>query len=191
MNPSLTSPEIIAITILFVALLVGAAWLYIHKRRSRTAGLRQRFGTEYDLTVKNQGSERKGEVNLLSREKRMEKLTIRELEVAERVRFVEQWKLVQSRFVDSPAGAVAEADSLVSFVMQTRGYPVSDSEQRAADISVDHPRVAENYRTAHAIAQRIGKSETNTEELRTAMVYYRALFDELVEAHPVDAKDAA
>jgi hypothetical protein len=191
MSPTLTSPEIITIAVLLVLLIAGAAWLYIHKRRTRTAGLRQRFGREYDLTVKNQGSERKGQVNLLDREKRVEKLKIRELEAAERVRFVEQWKSVQSRFVDSPTGAVAEADNLVSFVMQSRGYPVSDSEQRAADISVDHPRVTENYRAAHAIAMRLGKSETSTEELRTAMVHYRALFDELVEARPVDAKDAA
>jgi hypothetical protein len=191
MSPSLTNPVFIAIAVLLVLLIAGTVWLYIHTRRIRTAGLRQRFGGEYDRTVKNLGSERKGQVNLLGREKRVEKLKIRELEAAERVRFVEQWKSVQSSFVDSPTGAVAEADNLVSFVMQTCGYPVSDSEQRAADISVDHSRVTENYRSAHAIAMRLGKSETSTEELRTAIVHYRALFDELVEPRPVDAKDAA
>jgi hypothetical protein len=194
MSLSLTNPEIIAIATVLVLLMVGLAWLYIHnihKRRTVTAGLRQRFGTEYDRTVEIQGSERKGQVKLRDREKRVEKLKIRELDPAERVRFVDEWKSVQSRFVDSPIGAVAEADNLVSFIMQTRGYPVSDFEQSAADISVDHPRVTENYRAAHAIALRVDKSETSTEELRTAIVHYRSLFDELVEARPVDAKNAA
>jgi hypothetical protein len=191
MNLSLTNPEIIAIATMLVLLMVGSAWLYVHRRKTATAGLRQRFGTEYDRTVETQGSERKGQVTLRDREKRMEKLKIRELGPAERVRFVEQWKSAQLRFVDSPTGAVAEADNLVSFIMQTRGYPVSDFEQRAADISVDHPQVTENYRAAHAIALRVDKSETSTEELRTAIVHYRSLFDELVEARPVDAKNAA
>src|SRR5579864_346442 len=134
MSLSLTIPEIIVIATLLVLLMVGSAWLYIHKRRTETAGLRQRFGSEYDRTVETQGSERKGQVKLRDREKRVEKLKIRELDPAECVRFLEQWKSVQSRFVDSPSGAVAEADNLVSFIMQTRGYPVSDFEQRAADI---------------------------------------------------------
>jgi hypothetical protein len=191
MNPSLTSPEYITVAIVLVVLIVGSAWLYVHKRRTMTAGLRQRFGTEYERTVQNQGSERKGQAKLLDREKRMEKLTIRELGPAEREHFLEQWKSVQSRFVDSPTGAVAEADDLVSSIMQRRGYPGSDFEQRAADISVGHPRVTENYRAAHAIALRLAKSETSTEELRNAMVHYRFLFDELVQLRPVDAKDAA
>jgi len=172
-------------------MIVGAAWLYIQKRRTTTAGLRERFGTEYERTMQTQGSQRKGQAKLLDREKRVEKLNIRELEPAERERFLEKWKSVQSRFVDSPTGAVAEADDLVSSVMQSRGYPVADFEQRAADISVDHPRVTENYRAAHAIAIRLGKSETSTEELRTAMVHYRSLFDELVEVRTVEKKDAA
>lgn len=191
MNLSLTIPEIIAIATLLVMLTVGSAWLYMRKRRTATAGLRHRFGSEYDRTVETQGSERKGEGNLRDREKRVEKLEIRELDPAERTRFVEQWKSVQLRFIESPAGAVTEADDLVSFIMQTRGYPVADFEQRAADISVVHPRVIENYRAAHAIALRVDKSETNTEELRTAIVYYRSLFDELVEARAVDTKNAA
>src|ERR1019366_6291148 len=182
MNPSLTNPETIAIGVLLALLIVGSAWLYIYKRRTTTAGLRERFSTEYERTVQNQGSERKGQSKLLDREKRVETLNIRELEPAEREHFLDKWKSVQSRFVDSPTGAVAEADDLVSSVMQRRGYPVSEFEQRAADISVDHPRVTENYRAAHAIALRLGKSETSTEELRPAMVHYRSLFDELVQA---------
>jgi hypothetical protein len=191
MNPSLTNPENITIAIVLAVLIVGVAWLYIQKRRTTTAGLRRRFGAECERTVQTQGSERKGQAKLLDREKRVEKLTIRELEPAERERLVEEWKSVQARFVDSPTGAVTEADDLVSSVMQRRGYPVSDFEQRAADISVDHPRVTENYRAAHEIALRFGKSETSTEELRTAMVHYRSLFDELVRARPVETKNAA
>ena len=191
MNPILTNPESIAITIVLATLIVGSTWLYIHKRRATTAGLRQRFGTEYDRTVRNQGSKRKGQAKLLDREKRVGNLELRKLDPAERERFLERWKSVQSRFVTSPTGAVAEADDLVSSVMQRRGYPASDFEQRAADISVDHPRVMENYCTAHAIALRLGKSETGTEELRTAMIHYQSLFDELMQARPLDAKDAA
>jgi len=191
MNLPFTTPELIALGIVVALMIVGAAWLYIQKRRTTTAGLRERFGTEYERTMQTQGSQRKGQAKLLDREKRVEKLNIRELEPAERERFLEKWKSVQSRFVDSPTGAVAEADDLVSSVMQSRGYPVADFEQRAADISVDHPRVTENYRAAHAIAIRLGKSETSTEELRTAMVHYRSLFDELVEVRTVEKKDAA
>ena len=191
MNLPFTTPELIALGIVAALVIVGAAWLYIQKRRTATAGLRERFGTEYERTVQTQGSQRKGQAKLLDREKRVEKLNIRDLEPTERERFLEKWKSVQSRFVDSPTGAVAEADDLVSSVMQSRGYPVADFEQRAADISVNHPRVTENYRAAHAIALRLSKSETSTEELRTAMVHYRSLFDELIQVRTVEKKDAA
>ena len=191
MNLPFTTPELIALGIVAALVIVGAAWLYIQKRRTTTAGLRERFGTEYERTVQTQGSQRKGQAKLLDREKRVEKLNIRDLEPTERERFLATWKSVQSRFVDSPTGAVAEADDLVSSVMQSRGYPVADFEQRAADISVNHPRVTENYRAAHAIALRLSKSETSTEELRTAMVHYRSLFDELIQVRTVEKKDAA
>jgi hypothetical protein len=115
------------------------------------------------------------------REKRVEELKIRDLDPTERERFSKHWESLQSRFVDSPRGAVTEADDLVSSVMKTRGYPVSDFDQRAADISVDHPRVVENYRSAHEIALRLGKDQATTEDLRTAMIHYRSLFEELVQ----------
>ena len=168
-----------AVVILIIALL---ALVYLRKRRSKTADLRQRFGPEYERAVREHGSERKAEAKLADREKRVEKLTIRDLDPMERERFSKQWRSVQSRFVDSPKGAVAEADDLVSSLMKTRGYPVSDFDQRAADISVDHPRVVENYRSAHEIALRVGKDEATTEDLRTAMIHYRSLFEELVQA---------
>ncbi len=117
----------------------------------------------------------------MDREKRVERLNIRDLDSLEHERYSKQWQAVQSRFVDSPKGAVAEADDLVSSVMKARGYPVSDFDQRAADISVDHPRVVEDYRSAHQIALRVGKDQATTEELRTAMIHYRSLFEELVQ----------
>jgi hypothetical protein len=176
-----------AVVILVIAVL---AWVYVQKRRSRTADLREKFGPEYDRAVRAHGGERKAEGKLEDREKRVEKLKIRDLDPIEHQRFSNQWESVQSRFVDSPKGAVTEADDLVSSLMKARGYPVSDFDQRAADISVDHPRVVENYRSAHEIALRVakvGKDEATTEELRTAMIHYRSLFEELVQV-PVNVE---
>jgi hypothetical protein len=167
-----------AVMILIVAVLV---WLYVEKRRSTTADLRERFGPEYDRAVEGHGSERKAEAQLADRERRVEKLKLRDLDPTEREDFSKRWEAVQSRFVDSPKGAVAEADDLVSSLMRARGYPVSNFDQRAADISVGHPRAVENYRAAHEIALRVGKDEPRTEDLRTAMIYYRSLFEEMVQ----------
>ena len=194
MNINLMDPKLIVLAAVVIVVIVVLAWLYVRKRRSTTADLKRKFGPEYQLAVKQHGSERKAEAKLADRESRIEKLNIRELEPMERERFSKHWDSVQSRFVDSPKGAVAEADDLVSSLMKTRGYPVSDFDQRAADISVDHPRVLENYRSAHEIALRVGKDEANTEDLRTAMVHYHSLFDELVQAPEpgiIQSKDAA
>jgi hypothetical protein len=175
--------------ILIIAVL---ALRYVRKRRSTTAGLRQKFGPEYERAVREHGSERKAEAKLEDREKRVEKLNIRDLDPMEHQRFSKRWESVQSRFVDSPKGAVAEADDLVSSLMKTRGYSVSDFDQRAADISVDHPRVVENYRLAHEIALRVGKDGATTEDLRTAMIHYRSLFEELVQVPTtVERKEVA
>jgi hypothetical protein len=177
------------VVILAIAMLV---WMYVQKRRSTTAALRQKFGPEYERAVHQLGSERKAEAKLADRQERVDKLDIRDLDPMERERFSKQWECVQSRFVDSPRGAVAEADDLVSSLMKTRGYPVSDFDQRAADISVDHPRVVENYRAAHDIALRVGNGGASTEELRTAMIHYRSLFEELVQAPTiVERKEVA
>jgi hypothetical protein len=192
MNLSPFDPKVIVLAALVILIVAVLAVLYIRKRRSATADLRQRFGPEYERAVKEHGSERKAEARLADREKRVEKLNIRDLDPIERDRFSERWESVQSRFVDSPKGAVAEADDLVSSLMKTRGYPVSDFDQRAADISVDHPRVVENYRSAHEIALRVGKDQASTEELRTAMIHYRSLFDELVQVPViVERRDVA
>jgi hypothetical protein len=193
MNLNLMDPKLIVVVAAVVILIIAVlALLYMRKRRSTTADLRRKFGPEYERAVREQGSERKAEAKLADREKRVEKLTIRDLDPIERERFSKQWASVQSRFVDSPKGAVAEADDLVSSLMKTRGYPVSDFDQRAADISVDHPRVVENYRSAHAIAVRVGKDEATTEDLRTAMIHYRSLFEELVQVPTiVESKEVA
>ena len=181
MNLNLLDPKLIALVATVIVIIAVLAWLYVRKRRSTTQDLRQKFGPEYDRTVLKHGSERKAQSKLGDRKKRVEKLNIRDLDPTEHERFSKRWEAVQSRFVDSPKGAVAEADDLVSSVMKARGYPVSDFDQRAADISVDHPRVVENYRSAHEIALRVGKDQATTEEFRTAMIHYRSLFEELVQ----------
>ena len=182
MNLNLMDPKLIALAVAVVLLIVVAIALYMRKRKNTTTGLRDRFGPEYDRAVLQHGSERKAEAKLADRETRVEKLKIRDLDLTERERYLAQWQAVQSRFVDYPKGAVTEADELVCSLMQTRGYPVTDFDQRAADISVDHPRVVENYRLAHDIALRLGRGEASTEDMRTAMIHYRSLFDELVQA---------
>jgi hypothetical protein len=192
MNLSLLDPKLIVLVGAVILIIAVVVWLYARKRKSTTADLRQRFGPEYERAVLTHGSERKAEAKLADREKRVEKLNIRDLDSMERERFSKRWEAVQSRFVDSPKGAVAEADDLVSSVMKARGYPLSDFDQRADDISVDHPRVMENYRSAHEIALRVGKEQASTEELRTAMIHYRGLFEELVQAPvAVESKEVA
>jgi hypothetical protein len=191
-NSNLMDPKLIVLAAVLILIIAVAAWLYVRNRRSTTAGLRQKFGPEYERAVREHGSERKAEAKLTDREKRVENLNIRDLGPAERERYVKRWESVQSGFVDSPKGSVTEADDLVSALMKTRGYPVSDFDQRAADISVDHPLVMENYRSAHEIAVRVGRNEATTEDLRTAMIHYRALFEELVqEPATVDGKQVA
>jgi hypothetical protein len=185
------NPTNMAIVIAAALVVAALAWLYARRRRITTAGLRRRFGPEYEQTVRDQGSARKAETQLADRQKRVATLEIRDLDSAERERFSGQWHALQSRFVDDPKGAVTEADALVSTLMQTRGYPVADFDQRAADISVDHPRVVANYRSAHEIALRLAKGEANTEELRTATIHYRSLFEELVLATAVGIKEVA
>jgi hypothetical protein len=191
MNLNLMDPKLIVLAVVVVLVIVVGVALYMRKRKNTTAGLRDRFGPEYDRAVKQHGSERKAEAKLTDRETRVEMLKLRDLDVTERERYLGQWKAVQSRFVDYPKGAVTEADELVCSLMQTRGYPVTDFDQRAADISVDHPRVVENYRSAHAIALQLGRGEASTEDLRTAMIHYRSLFDELVQVQILGDKKVA
>jgi hypothetical protein len=184
----LMDPKLIACVVVVILVIVVAVALYVRKRKKTTAELRDRFGPEYERAVQTHGSERRAEVKLVDREKRVEKLKIRDLDPTERERFSGQWQSVQSRFVDYPKGAVTEANELVSSLMQTRGYPVADFDQRAADISVDHPLVVDHYRSAREIALRLSRNEASTEDLRTAMIHYRSLFEELVQVQTPGGK---
>ena len=184
--------ELIALAVAVILVIAGLAWLYLRKRKNSTAVLRKKFGPEYDRAVKVHGSERKAEAKLEDREKRVEKLNLRDLDPIEHEQFSKRWESLQSRFIDSPKGAVTEADDLVSSLMKTRGYPVSDFDQLADDISVHHPRIMQNYRSAHEIAVRVGKDEATTEELRTAIIHYRSLFEELAQVpKSVERKEVA
>jgi hypothetical protein len=164
---------------LIVALIAIAGWLIYQRAQSRR--LRQRFGPEYRYALDDLGSRSKAEAELKRREKRVEKLHLVALAPAEAARFTQAWRGLQARFVDSPKGVLAEADRLVRDLMLQRGYPMGDFDRRAADISVDHPAVVEHYRAAQAIALRDQRGEADTEDLRQAVVHYRALFDELLE----------
>jgi hypothetical protein len=170
---------LIGFIILVGIVIVGIVALIVLQKR-RTEGLRRRFGPEYDRALWKSKDRSHAEAALEERKKRVERLNIRPLSPADTARFTESWYKIQARFVDDPKGAVTEADQLLGEVMSTRGYPVSDFEQRAADISVDHPRVVENYRTAHTIALCHAQGEADTEDLRQAMIHYRTLFKDLV-----------
>jgi hypothetical protein len=186
MNMQLT-PTQIAIIVAFIALIVVAIIVFVQRRRSEK--LRTRFGPEYERSVAESGDRRRAEAQLEKRADRVEKFHLRSLTAEDRSRFTEQWDRVQAHFVDAPAGAVAEADQLLGDIMATCGYPMGDFEQRAADISVDHPVVVQNYRGAHDIALRQAKGQATTEDLRRAMIHYRALFEDLVYERKEAVKD--
>ena len=169
---------VLIIIVAIVAIVAGAMWFAQRYRRRRA--LRERFGTEYDRTVGSVKSRRKAEGELAGRAERREELDIRRLAQAARERYVAQWSELQSRFVDRPQVAVVEADDLVSQVMRDRGYPVDDFESQSQLVSVDHPDVVQSYRTAHGIYTKTTSGEASTEDLRRAVVAYRALFDKLV-----------
>jgi hypothetical protein len=170
----------VTVVLIIVAVAAVAFGLFMYIQKERTKRLRSKFGPEYDRVVDTYGNRSKAEEDLAHRQKRVEKLHIRDLTSADADRFADAWRTEQARFVDNPRDAIANADRLVIELMQTRGYPMGDFEQRAADISVDHPVVLENYRAAHAIAVRDSQGGASTEDLRQAMVHYRALFEELL-----------
>lgn len=176
------------VAVIVIALIVVAAIAFITSRKRRSQKLRERFGPEYDRVVRQEGDPRKAEGVLEFRQKRREKFNIRSLSAADRSSFALRWNEVQGRFVDDPRGAVTLADSLVTDVMQNRGYPIGEFEQRAADLSVDYPLIVDNYRAAHAIAMRHSEGKASTEDLRQAMVHYRALFQELLDEPKTEAK---
>jgi hypothetical protein len=177
---------VVAVVVALIVLaIIGTFW---NKRRNerRTEKLQTQFGSEYDRTVSSDGR-KQAEAELLERQKRVEDFNLRPLLAAEAQRFTDLWTATQARFVDEPGGAVSDADRLVGEVMQARGYPVGDFDQRAADVSVDHPQVVSNYRAAHSTAERHSRGQASTEDLRQAMVHYRALFVDLLETTPEGA----
>jgi hypothetical protein len=151
--------------------------------RTKTKRLKQHYGTEYERAVDETGSEKGAVRELTTRERKRDKLDIVPLTSSAHSEFTARWQEVQARFVDNPATAVGVADRLVTEVMRQRGYPVDDFDQRAADISVDHPQIVDDYRAAHGI--HVSEQDANTEEQREAFVHYRALFEKLLET-PTD-----
>ncbi len=189
LSPHATYSLILA-AVLLVALIAVAAWASAQKRRERSLRLQQRFGPEYTRAVNELGRS-KAEAELVAREQRVEQLDIVPLTPADAAKFKQAWTAAQARFIDNPKGSVVEADHLVYDLMAKRGYPMGDFERRAADISVDHPGVVTHYRAARAIALREERGEADTEDLRKAVVHYRALFQELLEVASVEAAPRA
>lgn len=172
-----TTSTYILIAVVVVVAIVAVIFAV---QRGRSGHLKRRFGPEYERTVRTKGDRAQAERELALRESRVRKFHIEELPAGAKQRYTEEWRTVQTRFVDEPGAAIQQADVLVANVMRDRGYPVESFEQRVADISPDHPVVTENYRAAHDIATRGERGEASTEQLRQAMVHYRTLFNDLL-----------
>jgi len=171
--------QTIVLLVIVALIVVAAVWMVSRRRRSEE--LREQFGPEYERTIDHIGDRRQAESELEARRKRIRELNILPLSGDDQSRFADQWHVTQAHFVDDPVGAIRDADRLISELMQKRGYPVGDFEQRAADISVDHPEVVVNYRAAHRISMASDEGRATTEDLRKAVVHYRHLFEELLE----------
>jgi hypothetical protein len=183
-----TTIIIVAAALVVVAAIAAAVWMYLQKKQ--TERLHSKFGPEYDRLAAAEGDRGRAEKTLHEREKRVEKFNLFPLSPENRDLFARAWQQAQAGFVDDPRAAVANADRLVTEVMSARGYPMGDFEQRAADISVDHSAVVKNYRVAHDIALRDSGGETSTEELRTALLHYRMLFEDLLEVPVAEPEKA-
>jgi len=170
---------IVIVVLVILGLILGA----VFSRRQgskRSVRYQNKFGPDYDATVKTMGNETKAQKEMDNRQKHVDTLNIRSLSLSEREKYLAEWKAVQAKFIDQPGPATVEADHLIMEVMQLRNYPVSDFEQRAADISINYPELVSNYRLARAIAIKNEQHNADTEELRQALVHYRALFNELL-----------
>jgi hypothetical protein len=177
---------IVVLVLVIIGVIVGLAFA----RRGRSGRLHEKFGPEYDRTVQAMGGEKKARAELEERRKHVEALDIRPLSESERGRYLADWAAVQSKFVDDPGQAIVDADHLIMQVMRTRAYPVSDFEQRAADISVNYPALVSNYRAAREIAIKNEQQQADTEELRQAMIHYRSLFEELLGTEAAAVKES-
>jgi FtsZ-interacting cell division protein ZipA len=177
---AMSTITVILLIVVVVAVAV-AAWAFI--QREKTLKLRNKYGTEYDRLADQEKSARRAETILETREKRVAKFNIRPLRQDEIERFAADWRVVQEHFVDDPRSAVSQADRLINDALKTRGYPMSEFEQQAADLSVEYPQVVDNYRKAHTIAQQDLRGSSSTEDLRKAMQYYRSLFEYVLGQH--------
>jgi hypothetical protein len=182
MSTMSTTMWFVVAVLVTIAILAVVAWMVVQKRRSER--LHAQFGPEYELELERTRDRRRAEEKLEDRRERVGHLHIRPLTPRDRAHFLESWRMLQAQFVDNPSAAMADADRLLADVMSMRGYPTTnaDFEQRAADISVDHPIVVENYRTAHAIAALHSRGRATTEELRQATIHYRSVFEDLISA---------
>jgi len=174
------NPQWIWIAVAAVAALLIIGLIAVGARRNRSAALRDHFGREYERTVETAGSRSRAESELVARAEEAKSFDIRPLTASERGRYRDEWRRVEARFVERPTTAVVEADELIADIMRTRGYPITDFEKHAALLSVKHPRVVEHYRAGHAIIDRDAGAAASTEDLRQAVLHYRALFEELV-----------
>lgn len=176
---------IITIIAVLVILVLGIILGLTFSRRQRSKRFQNKFGPEYDRTVQNAGNEKKAQAELSERQKHVETMNVRPLSREEHDRYLAEWKAVQAKFVDQPGQATVEADHLIMEVMKARAYPVSDFEQRAADLSVTYPALVSNYRAAREIAIKNEQHSANTEELRQAFIHYRSLFEELLKEETI------
>jgi hypothetical protein len=171
----------IIVAVVLVLAIVGIILGVVFASRKRSERFKDQFGAEYDRTVQALGNEKEAQTELDERRKHVDTLNIRPLSMNEHMRYLADWTAVQSKFVDDPGRAIGDADRLIIEVMQLRAYPLSDFEQRAADVSVSYPDLVSNYRAAREIALKNEQQQADTEELRQAMIYYRSLFEELLE----------
>jgi hypothetical protein len=194
MNSDLSNPAVVGmICLLALIIVLAVVWVVVRQRnRKRTEELRARFGSEYELALREYGSRAKAEAALLDRVNRVSRMSVHPLSDAEREGYLAEWEAVQARFIDHPRGAVTEADELINSLLQARGYEGGAFDRRVADLSVHHANVVETYRRANAVSLRAAKNEATTEDLRSAMILYRALIEELLQADlPVARREAA
>jgi hypothetical protein len=182
----MTTPQFVILLLVIVACAAVIGLLVRAKRRSHS--LRSRFGSEYERAVAETGSKQKAEAKLDKLERRVSRYEIHPLSSADCDRYRQSWRTVQARFVDDPPMALADADRLLAQMMTDQGYPMADFERRAEEVSVDHATVIDHFRAGHAIAIRQAQGRATTEDLRQAMIYYRALFDDLLGGVPEKLK---
>jgi len=194
MNFDLSNPAVVGvICVIALIIVLAVVWVVVRQRnRKRTDELRARFGPEYELALRDHGSRAKAEAALLERVNRVNRMSIRPLSETERESYLAEWEAVQARFIDHPRGAVTEADEMINSILQARGYEGGGFDRRVADLSVHHAGLVETYRRANAVSLRAATNEATTEDLRSAMILYRALVEQLLQTDvPATRREAA